>query len=81
MTEGSPALGFGAFPPPTREVRLSEPDSLSIVVVGNERVRVPADLPILPVRDAVVFPGMNVPLSVGRTRSLAAHALHANAAR
>ena len=51
---------------------MSEPDNLSIVVVGNERVRVPAELPILPVRDAVVFPGMNVPLSVGRTRSLAA---------
>jgi len=51
---------------------VSEPDSLSIMVVGNERVRVPAELPILPVRDAVVFPGMNVPLSVGRPRSLAA---------
>jgi ATP-dependent Lon protease len=51
---------------------LSEPDSLSILAVGSERVHVPAELPILPVRDAVVFPGMNVPLSVGRPRSLAA---------
>ena len=51
---------------------MSEPDSLSIVVVGNERMRVPVELPVLPVRDAVVFPGMNVPLSVGRARSLAA---------
>jgi len=51
---------------------LSEPETLSIVVVGNERLRVPTVLPILPVRDAVVFPGMNVPLSVGRPRSLAA---------
>ena len=51
---------------------MSEPETLSIVVVGNERVRVPAELPVLPVRDAVVFPGMNVPLSVGRARSLAA---------
>jgi ATP-dependent Lon protease len=51
---------------------LSEPESQSILAVGNEQLRVPADLPILPVRDAVVFPGMNVPLSVGRPRSLAA---------
>ena len=51
---------------------MSEPDSLSVVVVGNERLSIPAELPILPVRDAVVFPGMNVPLSVGRARSLAA---------
>ena len=51
---------------------VSEPESLSVVVVGNERLRIPAELPILPVRDAVVFPGMNVPLSVGRARSLAA---------
>jgi ATP-dependent Lon protease len=51
---------------------VSEPDTLSVTVVGNERVSVPVELPILPVRDAVVFPGMNVPLSVGRQRSLAA---------
>jgi ATP-dependent Lon protease len=51
---------------------LAESDTLSIIAVGSERVRVPAELPILPVRDAVVFPGMNVPLSVGRQRSLAA---------
>jgi len=51
---------------------LSEPETLSIEAVGNERLRVPAELPVLPVRDAVVFPGMNVPLSVGRQRSLAA---------
>jgi ATP-dependent Lon protease len=51
---------------------VSEPETLSILVPGNERLRVPAGLPILPVRDAVVFPGMNVPLSVGRPRSLAA---------
>jgi ATP-dependent Lon protease len=51
---------------------MSESDSLSIVAVGDERIRVPAVLPVLPVRDAVVFPGMNVPLSVGRARSLAA---------
>jgi ATP-dependent Lon protease len=51
---------------------VSEPETLSFVVVGTEQLRIPAELPILPVRDAVVFPGMNVPLSVGRARSLAA---------
>ncbi len=51
---------------------MSEPETTSIVAVGGERLRVPVNLPILPVRDAVVFPGMNVPLSVGRPRSLAA---------
>jgi len=51
---------------------VSEPQNLSILAVGNESLTVPAELPVLPVRDAVVFPGMNVPLSVGRPRSLAA---------
>ena len=42
------------------------------IVVGGETVEIPGTLPVLPVRDAVVFPGINVPLSVGRARSLAA---------
>jgi len=42
------------------------------IAIGSETVEVPSSLPVLPVRDAVVFPGINVPLSVGRTRSLAA---------
>jgi ATP-dependent Lon protease len=40
--------------------------------LGQERVEVPAVLPVLPVRDVVVFPGVTVPLAVGRPRSLAA---------
>jgi ATP-dependent Lon protease len=40
--------------------------------VGQERVEVPAVLPVLPVRDVVVFPGVTLPLAVGRPRSLAA---------
>ncbi len=42
------------------------------VMIGTESVELPATLPVLPVRDAVVFPGTTVPLSVGRARSLAA---------
>ena len=47
----------------------SETTTLSF---GDEQLVVPSTLPILPVRNAVVFPGMNVPLAVGRPRSLAA---------
>ncbi|HKE11105.1 MAG TPA: LON peptidase substrate-binding domain-containing protein, partial [Myxococcota bacterium] len=39
---------------------------------GGERIEVPALLPVLPVRDAVVFPGVTNPLSIGRPKSLAA---------
>ena len=44
----------------------------SLLGAGEERVEVPAILPVLPVRDLVVFPGVTVPLSVGRAKSLAA---------
>ncbi|HVH06869.1 MAG TPA: endopeptidase La, partial [Myxococcota bacterium] len=42
------------------------------LVIGDERLEIPTVLPVLPVRDAVVFPGMSVPLAIGRARSLAA---------
>jgi ATP-dependent Lon protease len=51
---------------------LSESGSPQTVTLGDERIEIPAVLPVLPVRDAVVFPGMSVPLSIGRARSLAA---------
>ncbi|MEN8161886.1 MAG: LON peptidase substrate-binding domain-containing protein, partial [Myxococcota bacterium] len=51
---------------------MSESETLTVSAVGSEPIEVAAELPILPVRDAVVFPGLNVPLSVGRERSLAA---------
>ncbi len=44
----------------------------SLLGAGQERVEVPAILPVLAVRDLVVFPGVTVPLSVGRSKSLAA---------
>jgi ATP-dependent Lon protease len=50
---------------------LSEPP-VHRVAIGTESVEIPGILPVLPVRDAVVFPGTTVPLSIGRARSLAA---------
>ncbi|MCP5055164.1 MAG: endopeptidase La [bacterium] len=47
-------------------------DTVRIRVFGDEMLEVPAEQPVLPVRNAVVFPGMNVPLTVGRPGSLAA---------
>jgi ATP-dependent Lon protease len=38
----------------------------------DENVRVPESIPVLPLRDVVIFPGMITPLLVGRPRSLAA---------
>jgi len=38
----------------------------------SERLDIPSRLPLLPVRDVVVFPGVTVPLAIGRPRSLAA---------
>jgi len=46
--------------------------SLVIELPGADFVEVPALLPVLPVRDVVVFPGVTMPLAIGRTRSLAA---------
>jgi ATP-dependent Lon protease len=50
------------------------PDVASLVleVPGADVLEVPALLPVLPVRDVVVFPGVTMPLAIGRTRSLAA---------
>jgi len=43
-----------------------------ILAAGQESIELPARLPLLPVRDVVLFPGVTVPLAVGRPRSLAA---------
>ena len=47
---------------------------------GDEVFDVPAVLPLIPVRDVVVFPGVTVPLAIGRRKSLAALA-HAGRVR
>ena len=51
---------------------MSEAQSNESIEIAGETLVVPKVLPVLPVRDAVVLPGLNVPLSVGRARSLAA---------
>ncbi len=45
---------------------------LPIEEPGEEHLDIPRVLPVLPVRDAVVFPGVTAPLAVGRPGSLAA---------
>ncbi len=44
----------------------------TLLEIGQEQLSIPAVLPVLPVRDVVVFPGVTVPLAIGRPRSLAA---------
>ncbi len=39
---------------------------------SGERFVVPTSVPLLPVRDMVVYPGVTVPLTIGRPRSLSA---------
>ena len=50
---------------------MSEGETTS-VEIGGERVEVPVRVPVLPVRNTVIFPGVTLPLSVGRKESLAA---------
>jgi ATP-dependent Lon protease len=60
----------------THEESRPKPESdlatLVIELPGADFVEVPALLPVLPVRDLVMFPGVTMPLAIGRTRSLAA---------
>ncbi len=51
---------------------MPEAEATRSLEFGGERIEVPAVLPVLPVRDAVVFPGVTNPLSIGRPKSLAA---------
>ncbi len=50
----------------------SETKTQTHLIAGQESVEIPAILPVLPVRDVVVFPGVTVPLAIGREKSLAA---------
>ncbi len=45
---------------------------------GDEVFDVPSILPLIPVRDVVIYPGVTIPLAIGRPKSLAAlsHAGH-----
>jgi ATP-dependent Lon protease len=51
---------------------VSASQTKTVIGVGGERIELPVVLPLLPVRDAVVFPGVTRPLAIGRPRSLAA---------
>ncbi len=46
--------------------------TLIVASPGSESIEVPAIIPVLPVRDVVVYPGVTMPLAIGRARSLAA---------
>jgi ATP-dependent Lon protease len=50
----------------------SDMDVLEIKDPTGDSLEVPAVLPVLPVRDVVVYPGVTVPLTVGRRKSVAA---------
>ena len=47
-------------------------ERMDILAVGEERVTVPRTVPLLAVRDLVIFPGVTVPLAIGRPASLRA---------
>jgi len=68
MTNVSPQLRDSTeaeMPAPPRPTGASQ--------AGGEAVQLPADaLPILPIRNSILFPGVVIPLSVARPRSLAA---------
>ena len=67
-----PALGFGVSQRRPGDGGERERAGDPSILVGDERRPVPAELPVLPVRDAVVFPGVTVPLVRRPRRSLAA---------
>ncbi len=51
---------------------MSEDPSSRSLRVGAEQLEIPLEMPVLPVRNVVVYPGVTSPLVVGRARSLAA---------
>ena len=51
---------------------MDEGTLLKVKTTGGETIFLNDQLPLLPVRDSVVFPGMTIPLAVGRPASLAA---------
>ena len=47
-------------------------EEIEVLDPTGDPVQIPRVLPVLPVRDVVVFPGVTIPLTIGRKRSLAA---------
>ncbi|MES2734324.1 MAG: LON peptidase substrate-binding domain-containing protein, partial [Bacteroidota bacterium] len=37
---------------------------------NNEKYKIPSELPILPVKNTVLFPGVVIPITVGRQKSI-----------
>jgi ATP-dependent Lon protease len=54
------------------DTHASNPDSIEIQDPTGESFRVRSVLPLLPVRDVIIFPGVTVPLTVGREKSILA---------
>jgi ATP-dependent Lon protease len=48
------------------------PDSLEIAQGGEQQLQIPNELPVLPLRDIVIYPFMIVPLFVSREKSIRA---------
>jgi ATP-dependent Lon protease len=48
------------------------PDNLEIADGGEQQLQIPNDLPVLPLRDIVIYPFMIVPLFVSREKSIRA---------
>src|SRR5881275_3728773 len=48
------------------------PDSLEIADGGEQPLQIPNELPVLPLRDIVIYPFMIVPLFVSREKSIRA---------
>src|SRR4051795_7345802 len=48
------------------------PDSLELADGGEQQLQIPSDLPVLPLRDIVIYPFMIVPLFVSREKSIRA---------
>ena len=48
----------------------TEPEDKSLIETPEEAIKIPDVLPVLPLRDIVIFPFMIVPLFVSRERSI-----------
>jgi len=54
------------------EQEIETVETQTLLAAGQEFVEVPVVLSVLPVRDVVLFPGVTVPLAIGREKSLQA---------
>jgi len=48
------------------------PDTQTVVAIDGSELELPEVLPVLPVRDVVLYPGVTHPLAIGRAKSLEA---------